>query len=270
MEPAVFGAEPALQLGARGAVENLFGLQLQRGISLESEHAADEWVEDVHMKAFCTFALLSTLSASATWNDGDAGLGLEPRLMGQCTIDGPCARFPDQGGRRDDNQQGYLIFGAGISAEHCALRARDHHAWCGNHPDAAVYSIFERESRGLVENAWASFPPVATMHHATSSPLSSRMDDESGIQCTESYQLARGSRWSEFFCDVEGGRGGEGVERPDEWSLDTSCATDEHQVSLQLQALTDTSVLFCTDSTSNGTRTGEKMWCLSLSLVSIS
>jgi hypothetical protein len=122
-----------------------------------------------------------------------------------------------------------------------------------------VYSIFERESHGLIENAWASFPPFAAMHHATNSPLLSWIDDEPGIQCMESYQLARGSRWSEVFCDVEGGRGGEGVERPEEWSFDTSCATDEHQVSLHLQALTDTSVFFCTDSTSNSTRTGEKM-----------
>lgn len=92
---------------------------------------------------------LSVMCAAATPAvlDGETSAGIEARLIGRCEVDGPCQRFPQQGGRREDNQQGYLLYGAGISPEHCALRAREHHTWCGNHPDAVVHTTFERETR---------------------------------------------------------------------------------------------------------------------------
>ena len=94
------------------------------------------------LTAFCVASLSASLDDEAS-----TSTGLEPRRTGSCTFDGPCERFPHDGGRRDDNKQGYLLYGAGIGAELCERRARDHHTWCGNHPDAPVHTSFVRETQ---------------------------------------------------------------------------------------------------------------------------
>ena len=176
----------------------------------------------------------------------NADTGLKPRLLGRCTLDGPCERFPAEGGSRDDNHQGYLLYGAGISAEHCTLRAREHHTWCGNHPDAPVHARFERETRSAVPRqdfGGGSFPAMA------SPPPSAAEHD-----CVESYQIAAGSSWSDGLCEslVVGGLG-RGIPG---WSHGPArCADNERQVRLHLHAHTDTSVYFC-----NMKYEATKMW----------
>jgi len=144
--------------------------------------------------------------------------------------------------------------------------------WCGNHPDththahththththrhvcvciAAVHATFERERRDNGETrgdgAWqvhmdggaGSFPPVPA-------PGAAAVAADSGAEgCRESYQLARGSSWTESLCETipetlpVGG--------PRSWSLaGPPCAPDERQHCLGMRALSDTSVFFCT------------------------
>jgi len=185
--------------------------------------------------ALCALASPAALSPPP---ETPEAAGLEPRLVGQCTIDGPCERFPDMGGRRDDNQQGYLLHGAGIGAALCALRARDHHMWCGNHPDAPVHAFFEREKRREPEHpadrdvGHGSFPYVLANAHADAQVEQS---DEAGPlhRCVESYQIARGSTWSESLCPPAPGFGAAG------------CAPDERHTAIRLQALSDVSALVC-------------------------
>lgn len=119
--------------------------------------------------------------------------GLAPRRTGRCWVDGPCERYPDSGGRRDDNQQGYLLYSAGVSPELCALRARDHHRWCGNHPDAVVLTHFERETplAPAVDVSDAAFPYIGLHSDAAAAAGSG---EEGALQCVESYQIGEGSR----------------------------------------------------------------------------
>ena len=187
---------------------------------------------------------LVAVAAAAAARGAAARTALAPRPVGRCTIDGPCERFPQQGGRRDDNEQGYLLYGAGISLEHCVLRAHDHHAWCGNHPDAAVHAAFEREARAHaaaspthVDAGQGSFPPVLA-------PPPAATGDRAVAECTESYQLARGSSWPESFCELQAP--GRARRQPRGWSPGGApCASDERQHWLRMQALSDTSVFLC-------------------------
>ena len=194
-------------------------------------------------RAIGALLLLSVLNPTALLTQCEDSSGLEVRLVGRCTIDGPCERFPEQGGRRDDNKQGYFLHNAGIGAELCALRARDHHRWCGNHPDAPVHASFERATEHRTAGSdvpkdvgYASFPHLPSTVPYDKHPQPTNR----GIVCFESYQIARGSMWSEGLCPFSGGSTAHA------WSPGAArCAQDERQTSLRLRALEDVSVYFC-------------------------
>jgi hypothetical protein len=85
------------------------------------------------------------------------------------------------------------------------------------------------------------FPPVAA-------PGAGVGGDSGVLGCRESYQLARGSSWTESLCETlvfpQETLPGGGVRS---WSLAApQCAPDERQHCLGFRALSDTSVFFCT------------------------
>ena len=183
--------------------------------------------------------------------------GLAPRRTGRCWVDGPCERYPDSGGRRDDNQQGYLLYSAGVSPELCALRARDHHRWCGNHPDAVVLTHFERETplAPAVDVSDAAFPYIGLHSDAAAAAGSG---EEGALQCVESYQIGEGSRWAERLCGPgdSGGGGTVGRARDPGTCGSQGGGSAVGQAWLSMHARSDVSVFSC----SKRREAGEQAW----------
>jgi hypothetical protein len=56
-------------------------------------------------------------------------------------FEGPCNRYPEWGGSRDDSEWAYENRDVGKNRDNCLLRAKEYFEWCGNGPEDPVLVV---------------------------------------------------------------------------------------------------------------------------------